>query len=127
MGLQSSTQVSFLYVADRDRALDFYCQVLGLTLQSSDAFGDFIDTGRGLIRMTVMPNRSASDHPVLGWEVKNIQAAVRDLGERGVEFSIFDGMGQDEHGIWTSPDNGNQVAWFSDPEGNVLSLSSTSN
>lgn len=60
---------------------------------------------------------------MFGWNVSDIVAAAKDLRARGVAFTIYDGMGQDELGVWTSPDGKAKVAWFSDPDGNVLSLS----
>lgn len=123
--LQSGTPVAFLYVKDRERALNFYREKLGFQLRSSDGFGDFIDLGGGLMRMTVMPDHAASPHPVLGWNVGDIGAAARALRERGIEFTIHEGMGQDALGIWTSPDGRSRVAFFSDPDGNVLTLSQT--
>lgn len=121
--LPTATPVAFLYVTDRDRALSFYCGTLGFQVRSSDPFGDFIDLGRGLIRMTAMPDHTASPHPVLGWDVGDIGAAVKSLRDRGVVFNIHEGMGQDELGIWTAPDGRSKVAFFSDPDGNVLTLS----
>lgn len=121
--LKSGTPVAFLYVKDRERALGFYRGTLGLELHSSDDFGDFIDTGSGLLRMTVVPDHAASPHPVLGWNVGDISVAVRALRDRGVVFNIHEGMGQDVLGIWTSPDGRSRVAFFSDPDGNVLTLS----
>ena len=121
--LQSGTPVAFLYVKDRERALKFYGESLGLSLRSSDDFGDFIDLGSGLARMTVMPDFNASPHPVLGWNVDDISATVKALRDRGIVFTIHEGMGQDALGIWTSPDGRSKVAFFSDPEGNVLTLS----
>lgn len=123
--LQSGTPVAFIYVRDRDRALNYYRGTLGLELQSSDDFGDFIDLGRGLLRMTVMADYAASPHPVLGWNVDDIGAAVKALRDRGIVFNIHEGLDQDALGIWTSPDGGSKVAFFSDPEGNVLTLSQT--
>jgi catechol 2,3-dioxygenase-like lactoylglutathione lyase family enzyme len=123
MSLQQSTPVAFLYVSDRDRALRYYCDTLGFTLRSADEHGDFIDMGHALARMTVMPDHQASQHPVLGWNVSDISASARALRERGVDFTIYEGMGQDELGIWTSPDGNSKVAFFADPDGNVLSLS----
>ena len=119
----SGTPVAFVNVSDRERAMGFYCGKLGLELRSSDDFGDFIDLGGGLMRMTVMPDHKAHPHPVLGWNVDDIRAAVEDLRERGIEFTIFEGMGQDVLGIWTSPDGQAKVAFFADPDGNVLSVS----
>ncbi|AQR61647.1 hypothetical protein BZG35_08275 [Brevundimonas sp. LM2] len=120
--INSSVPVSFLYVTDRDRAL-LFCEQLGLALRGSDDFGDFMETGGGLIRMTVMPDHIASPHPVLGWEVSDILATAQELSERGIGLTIYEGMGQDELGVWTSPDGKAKVAWFTDPDGNVLSLS----
>ena len=120
---QSATPVAFLYVGNRERALGFYRDTLGLALKSSDDFGDFIDLGPALVRMTVLPDYTASPHPVLGWNVDDIAAAAEALRERGVAFTIYEGMGQDALGIWTAPDGQAKVAWFADPDGNVLSLS----
>ena len=120
---QSGTPVAFLYVTDRGRALAFYQEKLGLDLRSSDEQGDFIDLGGALLRMTAMPDHQASPHPVLGWNVGDIEGAVVALRDKGVEFAIYEGFGQDELGIWTSPDGEQKVAFFADPDGNVLTLS----
>lgn len=114
--------VAFLYASDRERALDFYCSTLGLTLRSSDPHGDFLEMGPALVRMTVMPDYRASPHPALGWDVADIRAAVTGLREKGIAFTLFESFGQDDLGIWTSPD-GSALAWFADPDGNVLMLS----
>jgi len=119
----AGTTVAFVYAADRARAIAFYRDVLGLELRSSDDFGDFLQFGGALLRMTVMPQWQANAHPVLGWNVPDIVATATALRDRGVKFAIYEGMGQDELGIWTAPDGGAKVAWFSDSEGNVLSLS----
>jgi catechol 2,3-dioxygenase-like lactoylglutathione lyase family enzyme len=119
----SGTPVAFINVADRDRALAFYCDTLGLELRSSDNFGDFIQLDGGLLRLTVLGDFKPSPHPVLGWNVRDMTSAVTSMRERGVVFTIYPGMGQDELGIWTAPDGGAKVAWFADPDGNVLSLS----
>ena len=124
MNLQdSATPVAFLYVSDRERALGFYRDTLGLSLRSADDFGDFIELGGALLRMMAMPGHKPSPHPVLGWNVEDIGAAVEALRQGGVAFAIYEGMGQDSLGIWTAPDGTAKVAWFADPDGNVLSLS----
>ena len=61
-------------------------------------------------------------HTVLGWEVDDIVATVLALRAAGVALTIYDGFGQDEYGIWTPPGSDTKVAWFHDPDGNVLSL-----
>lgn len=121
-GLQG-TPVAFVYAADRDRAIAYYRDVLGLELRSSDEYGDFFQLGGAMLRLTTLPDWKAHAHPALGWNVRDIAAAVRALRGRGVRFAVYEGMGQDDLGIWTSPDGAAKVAWFADSEGNVLSLS----
>ena len=119
---QSGTPVTYLYVTDRERALAFYRDMFGLEVHSSDPFGDFISLNGALLRLTVILEHKPSAHPVLGWNVDDIVASVQELRGQGVAFSIFDGFGQDELGIWTAPD-GDRLAFFADPDGNVLTLS----
>jgi catechol 2,3-dioxygenase-like lactoylglutathione lyase family enzyme len=117
------TPVTFIYVADRERALAFYRDTLGLELVSADDFGDFLDLGGGLLRMTVVPGHQAHPHPVLGWNVGEITSAVGALRDRGLKFIFYDGFEQDDLGIWGSPDGHSRIAFFADPDGNVLTLS----
>lgn len=119
----SGTPVAFVNVSNRDRALAFYRDMLGLKLRSSDDFGDFIQLDGGLLRLTVLADFKPGPHPVLGWHVRNVTSTVTSMRERGVKFTVYPGMGQDELGIWTAPDGRAKVAWFADPDGNVLSLS----
>ena len=118
----AATPVAFIYVADRERALRFYRDVLGFELRSADAFGDFIALNGALLRMTVMADHKPSPHPVLGWSVADIEALARALLSRGVAFMRFNGMEQDELGVWRAPDGGAKVAFFADPDGNMLSI-----
>lgn len=126
MALESAKPVAFVTVTDREAGRAFYADTLGLAHLSSDDFGDFHQFGAGgLLRLTPMPDFQAHPHPVLGWDVPDIAEAARQLKAKGVSFTIYEGMGQDELGIWTAPDGKAKVAWFSDPFGNVLSLSQT--
>jgi len=117
------TPVAFISVSERERALEFYRDVLGFELHSSDGFGDFVKLDGALMRVTVLPDFHASPHPVLGWNERDVAATVRSMRDRGVVFTVYEGMGQDELGIWTAPNGQAKVAWFADPDGNVLSLS----
>jgi hypothetical protein len=58
---------------------------------------------------------------VLGWTVHDIDQAMRDLASRGVVPQRYEGLQQDELGVWQSPTSA-QVAWFTDPDGNTLSI-----
>ena len=119
----SGTPVAFISVSERERALTFYRDVLGFEVRSSDGFGDFIQLDGALLRITVLPDYHANPHPVLGWNVADIVATVQWMRARGVVCTVYEGMGQDELGIWTAPDGQAKVAWFTDPDGNVLSVS----
>jgi catechol 2,3-dioxygenase-like lactoylglutathione lyase family enzyme len=119
--------VAFLYVPDLDAALAFYEATLGLKLRARDDFGLFLEFGAALVRVTPMPEFAAGQHPVLGWEVADMSATVDRLAGQGIAFKIYDGMGQDDRGIWAAPGGGAKIAWFEDPFGNLLSLSETGN
>lgn len=114
--------VSFILTADRIRAKPFYAGVLGLKIIAEDDFATTFDLGGGAAaRLTVLPGHTAQAHTVLGWNVPDIRAVAKELRDKGVTFTVHEGFGQDADGIWSAP-GGAQVAWFSDPDGNVLSL-----
>jgi predicted enzyme related to lactoylglutathione lyase len=68
-----------------------------------------------------MPDFTPLQSTVLGWEVQDIEAAVTELTKRGVEFNKYPFVQDRERGIWTAP-GGDRIAWFLDPDGNVLSV-----
>lgn len=120
-----ATPIAFVYTVDRERALEFYQGVLGLAVRDSDAYGDNIALEHALMRLTVLPDHKPSPHPVIGWEITGIETFARELQRRGVSFSRFPGMEQDELGIWTSPDSKSRLAFFLDPDGNMIMVSET--
>jgi len=120
--LKSAKIVAFLQVSDRAKARAFYVDVLGLRFVSEDPFALVVESSGTRVRIGEMPNLVPAQGTVLGWEVPDIEEAVGDLVARGVEFQQYGFKGQDERGIWTTP-NGDKVAWFKDPAGNVLSFS----
>lgn len=119
----TATPVAFVYVIDRARGLAFYQDTLGLKHREADEYGDYLALNGASLRMTVIPDHKPSAHPVVGWTVPDIEATARALLERGVAFTRFPGMPQDDLGIWTSPDGKSKIAFFNDPDGNVLSVS----
>lgn len=123
MTLLSASPVAFILTADRTRAKPFYAGALGLPILSEDDFAVTFDLGAGMtIRLTDLPGHTGAQHTVLGWGVPDIAAAAAELRAKGVTFRIYDGFGQDADGIWSPPGGGAKVAWFTDPDGNVLSL-----
>ena len=121
MPLAAATPVAFVVTRDRKTAEPFYGETLGLRRLPGDAFAAVYDLAGVPLRLTEVPGHAPSPHPVLGWQVADIEAAVDALAARGIRFSIYEGMGQDPRGIWTGPD-GAKVAFFADPDGNGLSL-----
>jgi catechol 2,3-dioxygenase-like lactoylglutathione lyase family enzyme len=119
--LESSDVIAFAAATDLDRARAFYQRTLGLTVTEQNDFACVLDAHGTMLRVTAVPKMSPAGYTVLGWRVTDITATVRDLAARGVEFRRYDGMDQDDDGIWTTP-GGDQVAWFPDPDGNLLSL-----
>lgn len=121
--LADAAPVSFILTADRARSKPFYAGALGLAILSEDAFSvTFALSGGARLRLTELPGHQPGEQTVLGWNVADITAAVAELRLRGITFRMFPGFGQDEAGIWTAPDGSAKVAWFTDPDGNVLSL-----
>lgn len=122
MPLADARPVAMIVTRDRKVAEPFYADTLGLRRLGDDGFAALFDLAGVTLRLTEVLDHKAAPHPVLGWDVPDMQATVAALSEKGVKMTIYDGLGQDEHGIWTAPDGSCKVAFFSDPEGNGLSL-----
>jgi catechol 2,3-dioxygenase-like lactoylglutathione lyase family enzyme len=119
--VSSGKVVAFVATSDAQRARAFYEGVLGLRVISDDDFALALDSNGTTVRVTKMRETRALGYTVLGWEVADIASSVRGLDDRGVKFERYAHFEQDELGIWTAP-SGARVAWFKDPDGNVLSL-----
>ncbi len=74
------------------------------------------------IRIAKVREIVLAPYTVLGFEVSGVAEKVSALVERGVSFERYDFLEQDALGVWTAP-GGAKIAWFKDPDGNVLSLS----
>jgi catechol 2,3-dioxygenase-like lactoylglutathione lyase family enzyme len=119
--LESSDVIAFVAAADIEAARRFYEDTLGLRLVEQNPAGCVFDAHGTMLRVTPVPDVTPAPYTVLGWAVADIDGTVRALTSRGVEFARFEGMEQDEGGVWTAP-SGDRVAWFRDPTGNTLSL-----
>ena len=102
-------------------AREFYEKTLGLKFVSEDAFAIVFDVNEVMLRVTKVKELVTAGYTVLGWDVADIRAEVEELVKKGVRMEQFDGLGQDASGIWSAP-SGAKVAWFKDPDGNILSL-----
>jgi len=103
------------------KAKSFYQNVLGLKLLSEDEFALEFDSNGTLLRVAIVPNLTPHPFTILGWNVEDIASTIKKLNAKKIFCERYDFFEQDKLGIWTSP-NGSKVAWFKDPDGNILSL-----
>lgn len=120
--LASKNLMGFVVTKDYDAARGFYEGKLGFEFLSLDQYAMVMKAGKSMIRIVRLRDFRAAQYTVLGWELENIEETVRWLTERGVVFEKYPFVQDRELGVWTAP-NGDKVAWFKDPEGNVLSVS----
>jgi catechol 2,3-dioxygenase-like lactoylglutathione lyase family enzyme len=114
--------IAFVTVVDVSRARDFYRDTIGLRLVMEEPpFALVFEANGIMLRLGMAKELPPAHGTVLGWQVPDIIAICRELSLAGVSFERFEGMNQDEMGIWTSP-TGAKVAWFKDPDGNILSI-----
>ena len=123
--LAGAPLMAFVPVRDLAAARSFYGETLGLRVTDENPFAVVLDAGGTQLRLTEVGDLQPQAFTIAGWQVPDIGAAVDALVGRGVTFTRYDGMEQDERGIWTTP-GGDRVAWFKDPDGNTLSLTSFS-
>ncbi len=114
--------VTFLLTQNPEAAIRFYRDTLGLKYVRDDGFALVFDMNGVLLRIGKVSSLTPAQNTVLGWESRDIGGDVTCLKDRGVTFERYPKMNQDEQGICTFP-TGDKVAWFKDPDGNVLSIS----
>ena len=115
------TPFSGFSVADIPAAKTFYSDVVGLDVEESDgmlhlALGD----GHWVLVYPKGEAHTPASFTVLNLPVEEVSAAVRELSDRGVVFERYDGMPQDDDGVMKG--NGPDIAWFTDPSDNVVSV-----
>jgi catechol 2,3-dioxygenase-like lactoylglutathione lyase family enzyme len=120
--LEAAKPAIIICTRDRARATEFYRDTLGLTMAYEDSFATVLNVGGTPLRISTVADFTPHEHTILGFTVPDVTAAVKALREKGVTFNIYKGFNQDELGIWTAPGKGVNVAWFKDPDGNVLSV-----
>ncbi|MEM9739207.1 MAG: VOC family protein [Pseudomonadota bacterium] len=112
---------SFVPISDADTAKAFYGGVLGLDLLEESPFAVVYRVPGGTLRLATTPHFTPQPFTLVGWVVTDLSSEMETLSDQGVDFLRYDGFGQDEYGVWTVPD-GTKICWFTDPDGNVLSL-----
>ncbi|HLH34995.1 MAG TPA: VOC family protein [Alloacidobacterium sp.] len=114
--------MAFVGVSNADKARAFYRDTLGLTMLYEDGFALVFEIGGIMLRVTLVGEVRPQPYTVLGWQVSDATATARALTSAGVKLERYPHVPQDEDGIWTAP-GGAKIAWFRDPDGNILSIS----
>ena len=112
---------AFVPTTNGDKARTFYEDILGLTLLFQDDYALEFGANGTSLRVTFVSELIPQSFTILGWNVPDIHAMIRSLNEKGIECNKYDFLNQDNYGVWISP-GGSKVAWFKDPDGNILSL-----
>ena len=119
--LNKSNLVAFIASSRPEEAKRFYADTLGLKLLTDDPFAIVFDAHGLMLRVQKLVEHTPPSYTMLGWDVADIHVTIRRLSDSGVKCERFEGLAHDESGVWESP-SGAQIAWFKDPDGNLLSL-----
>jgi catechol 2,3-dioxygenase-like lactoylglutathione lyase family enzyme len=111
-------------VNDVPAAKAFYGETLGLEVTERNGMLQLGIAAGGHVLVYPKPDHAPAAYTVLNFPVEDIDAAVDELVSRGVTFQKFDGLYTDAKGIarGRSRDRGPDIAWFTDPAGNILSV-----
>ncbi len=124
--LNAANLRAFVATSDAAKAKEFYEKTLGLTFVSDEPYALVFDANGTMLRIQKVKDVAPIPYTALGWQVDDISATIIELTKNGVVFERFPGVPFDELGICTFP-NGDKVAWFKDPDGNLLSLDQMAN
>ena len=119
--LKGAKLVAFAATADASRAAAFYMTVLGLKLRYEDDFAVSLDCEGVEVRLQKVERFDPQPFTALGWQVANITEVAERLLDYGVVPERYPWLDQDRMGVWQAP-SGARVAWFRDPDGNLLSI-----
>ena len=119
--LENQPIIVFIATQNPAASRRFYEDVLGLRFVADEPAALIFDAAGTMLRIQKVDKLAPHPFTSIGWKVSDIHAAVAALVKQGVTFEKYDFLSQDEHGIWTTPD-GSGVAWFKDPDGNLVSL-----
>jgi len=121
--LRSAELVAFAATTDAARSRAFYEGKLGLKFVAEDPYMLVLESGGTRLRLQKGPELTTVPRTVLGWRVRDIESTVKGLAADGVAIEHYDWIKQSD-GIAEFPD-GSRVAWFRDPDGNILSVAQT--
>lgn len=119
--LAANSIIAFIPTRDIARARHFYEKMLGMRFIGEDGFAAIMDANGTMVRIACVEDFVPAPYTIFGWKVENIRNEIAELTGKGVTLVNYAEMEQSSEGIWTAP-GGAQIAWFRDPDGNVLSL-----
>jgi len=115
---------------DMEGARKFYGDTLGLKEVQIPGAGEEVSQGSAVFEcgqgtrlfVYARPTPTKADHTAAGWIVADVDATADHLISRGVKFEVYDlpGVEYDERGVASGVIG--KGAWFTDPEGNILSI-----
>jgi catechol 2,3-dioxygenase-like lactoylglutathione lyase family enzyme len=120
--LSANPLIAFIPSKDASRSRNFYESTLGLRFVSDDSFAIVMDSNGTMLRIVRVGEFTPAPFTILGWQVDDIHAKVSELSANGVQFNRYAYFEQSPDGVWTAP-GGAKVAWFPDPDNNILSIS----
>lgn len=119
--LRTSAPIAFLATVMPERARAFYVETLGLQLLAEDEFSLLFDLAGVPLRLQKVRELNPQPFTALGWQVADAVATIAALRAKGVACERYPFLQQDAHDIWEAP-GGARIAWFKDPDGNLLSV-----
>lgn len=119
--LGSATITALVGTMKPEMSKAFYEDTLGLKFIADDTYAMIFEGKNAHVRVSRVPAVMPAQYAVLAFTVDDIDKAVDGLTAKGVVFARFGFFVQDAKGIWTAPD-GTKVAWFHDPDLNLLSV-----
>jgi catechol 2,3-dioxygenase-like lactoylglutathione lyase family enzyme len=120
--LEAAKPAVVICTRNRDRATAFYRDTLGLVMAYEDRLAAVFNIGGITLRISTVADFSPHAHTILGFCVPDVRSTVSALVEKGVTFNVYPHFPQDDLGILAVPGGPVKVAWFRDPDGNVLSI-----
>jgi catechol 2,3-dioxygenase-like lactoylglutathione lyase family enzyme len=121
MILEKDELIAFLATTQPEKSREFYRDILGLGFEEDSPFALVLRAANATVRVQKVQAFTPLPFTALGWKIEDVRSTAKQLVAKGVKFERFDGMKQDDLGVWVSP-SGAMICWFKDPDGNVLSL-----
>ena len=111
-------------VSDIDKAKKFYGDVLGVKVTEDHGMLKLHLASGGQVLIYPKEDHKPASFTILNFPVNDIDKVVDDLIAKGIEFEKYEGAPQDAKGIarGKSANMGPDIAWFTDPSGNILSV-----